>query len=455
MSRAFHTPTDRVYPTRSGRFVFVMLAVAPGSTDHEHYVTGDICEEPKIRRKYKVSGLYPAGGTAPLWTVDWYAQLVDVCEDGRHLVRWGQLSFQPKLDTALYIYRVGRLLKSFPVSELVLKPGNLAVTNAGYWWLQEHRLEGDSGPLYLRTKHAEEYRFDLLTGKIAWKALPSPGDLIVDARTPDYWQRVLTGATVLEGDREAQVLLALEHLGKVGGQQSSAVHAIAAFLKDPRPAVQLATAAALETMAEFAWPARGALLAAFEGRDAALSMAALRALAAAGLAEEADLRRLLPHLTSAGEEARALIAKIIAGAGVLRRNLLRELLPLLRPQAAARLVVADVALAGLGRDLEPLARALLELARDADPLMRRAAGDRLAEVAAASASEPAIGALAAALADPDARVSRRAVQILGELGTRAAAALPQLEALKGRSTGSLTRATERAIRLVRGQAVLD
>ena len=116
-------------------------------------------------------------------------------------------------------------------------------------------------------------------------------------------------------------------------------------------------------------------------------------------------------------------------------------------------VVADVVLAGMGRDLEPLARALIELVRDADPLMRRAAVDRLAELAAAvSVNVPVIDALATALADTDARVSRRAVQVVGELGLRAAAALPALEKLRAASTGSLTRAVERAIKQVRGEA---
>lgn len=452
MSRAFHTPTDRLQPTKNGRFVFVMLAVAPGSTDHEHYITRDICEEPKIRRRYRVSGLYPTGGTEPLWTVDWYAQMVDVCEDGRHLVRWGQLSFQPKMDTALFVYRNGKLVKSYTVPDLVLKPGSLAISTAGYWWLQEHRIEGDSGPLYLRTKHAEEYRIDLVDGKIAWKALPQPGELIVDARTPDYWLRVLTGKTVLEGDRDAQVLQALEQLGRVGGQQSSAVHTIAEFLKDPRPAVALATAAALRTMGEFAWPARSALLTAFETAPPALSHEALKALAAAGLAEEPDLKRVLARFSTANEEARGLIARILAGAGAKRRGLLRDLLPLLHPRSTGqRLLVAEVVLAGMGRDLEPLARALLELARDADPLMRRAAVDRLAELAAVQADPaPSIAAIAGTLADDDARVSRKAVQLLGDLGPRAAAALPQLELLKSRSTGSLARAAERAIEQLKG-----
>ena len=139
-------------------YIFVML-VEPSFGGH--YELNE-----SIRSTYSQSGLYRKNGSPePLWTIDWYANQVDVSSDGKHMIRWGDY-FMFYEQMALEFYENGQLIKSYAVNDLVASPESLPESVTYFYWKKDSSLNDEQKRLHVRTLNREEYTFDITTGEI-------------------------------------------------------------------------------------------------------------------------------------------------------------------------------------------------------------------------------------------------------------------------------------------------
>jgi hypothetical protein len=141
------------------------------SADEEptHWIGERAAETKAIRQKWTVSGMYRNDGSVtPLWTVDWYAYLVDVPADGEHVVRYKFGSPFGGPGPALGFYRRGELVRGYEMSDLV----TFAWLSEHGGWLAEHRLSDDSRTLTVETKSGDRYVFDVQTGEMLERFRP-------------------------------------------------------------------------------------------------------------------------------------------------------------------------------------------------------------------------------------------------------------------------------------------
>ncbi|WP_411846040.1 hypothetical protein AAFN60_21235 [Roseibacillus persicicus] len=155
-------PHSYAITSRDGDFVFVMNA-GPEGLEHERGF--GIC--------YKVQ----AGGKfEEVWrTSGWWSQWIELSWDGKTLARVGCWSSgdQDEVEVgeslALALYRQGKLLKEYKVSDLVEDVDALYPTTAGYeWWgeseLGEPKFRSWKDDFYLVTKEGVKNSFELSAG---------------------------------------------------------------------------------------------------------------------------------------------------------------------------------------------------------------------------------------------------------------------------------------------------
>jgi hypothetical protein len=164
-----------VYPD-GGRYIFVMLSSGVGKHDET------------IRAFYSQSGLYDRSDISePLYTLDWYAEDVSVSSDGNYLVRWEIFPFIKGYDeVAFTIYEMDSMLADYQFNQLMAEPeklieeaGEMAILTSLYW-RAEARIDNQKRQLYLRTRHDEEFYFDLTTGTLIEGPLIKNPPLVLD-----------------------------------------------------------------------------------------------------------------------------------------------------------------------------------------------------------------------------------------------------------------------------------
>ena len=156
----------------NGQYLFVMLA--PGTES-----AGEI--------PYTVSGLYfNDTSTTPLWTVDWWANSVDVLSDGVHLVRWDWWASDTS-DEALAFFANGKMLRSYRINDLLDTTLGLHKSVSDFIWMKEEgpAFDLNDHTLTVATGNDEKFTFDYTTGEI------------VSARRPVRAFLILVLATVL------------------------------------------------------------------------------------------------------------------------------------------------------------------------------------------------------------------------------------------------------------------
>lgn len=157
-------PHSYATTSRDGDYVFIM---SPGPKGEEHAKGFGVC--------YHV---LPGGELKEVWrTSGWWSQWIQLSWDGQDLARVGCWSSGDQDNVAdgdslaLALYKEGRLLKQYRVSDLVKDVGKLESTTAGTcWWGLSDRGKPNfrswMGDYFLRTADGFEYAFDLSSGDI-------------------------------------------------------------------------------------------------------------------------------------------------------------------------------------------------------------------------------------------------------------------------------------------------
>jgi hypothetical protein len=177
-------PEAKPLPPRSykktspgGKFVFVMIAPVPVEEEVKDCDEETAATVRAIRRDYSRSGLYRSDESSmPLWTVDWFAQNVEIASDGVHLIRLGPGAVLLKgrpiragsgLDQeAVSFFEKDRRLKTYWIRQVVTNPDRLPKTQSQFEWLKEGQLDDGSLRYSLVTEDGNQYAFDATTGRI-------------------------------------------------------------------------------------------------------------------------------------------------------------------------------------------------------------------------------------------------------------------------------------------------
>lgn len=172
-------PYGYAKPTPDGAHVFVMLAPTVW-LDRLPALYRD--ESRRLAATYPKSGLFPKGGTTPLWTVDWYSFRVYPLSDGVHAVRL----YAESTLTAHYIanrlpkdeedrqlsgravgfYANGKLLREYRVHELVTDPAGLKHSMKHVIWIAGEVLDRGGTRFILNTQDQNQITFDATTGDV-------------------------------------------------------------------------------------------------------------------------------------------------------------------------------------------------------------------------------------------------------------------------------------------------
>ncbi len=154
------------------QFVFVMIPPISLEREMASWNEETAAKIKEIRRSYPRSGMYRTDGSKePIWTVDWYADVVDVTADGDHVVRhgpWAEFNDDRRPDLsfeAVSFFARGQLLRTYAVRELVDNPASLSRSVSHYWWERTGRI---SGPweYTMQTGDGNRFVFDVRTGEI-------------------------------------------------------------------------------------------------------------------------------------------------------------------------------------------------------------------------------------------------------------------------------------------------
>jgi hypothetical protein len=136
----------------NGRYVFVMLS----PRRHE------------VFENYEMSGLYINDGSeAPLWKIHWYAFLVEVASDGKHLVRLGPWASSDDQE-AISFFANGYLIRTYKIKELVSFPFLMPHSVSHFRWRAGEKLYDDKRLFSITTLHGDHYVFDITTGEIIY-----------------------------------------------------------------------------------------------------------------------------------------------------------------------------------------------------------------------------------------------------------------------------------------------
>ncbi len=131
----------------------------------------DKIESKKIREQFPMSGLYNAGSTKPLWTVNWYSYKVYLSSDGKHLVKKGSWASQ-KTDEAYSFFNEGKLLKTYKVNDLVTYVSSLPHSVSHFEWEKETKLNDKENILEVTTLEGGKFSFNLENGEIISQQKP-------------------------------------------------------------------------------------------------------------------------------------------------------------------------------------------------------------------------------------------------------------------------------------------
>ncbi|MBP3958831.1 hypothetical protein J8F10_26595 [Gemmata sp. G18] len=180
---ALHVPAQAFSPPRATsykqlspneKYVFVMLG-----TDDPDDVFSKVngANSWELRRDYPQSGLYTNDGSkTPLWTVDWYANSVEIASDGVHLIRF-MWPGKRLTHEAFRFYANGQLVRTYEIGELIDDPrrcGEVADApgNNFLLWRASGQFH-DTKPQYtLATNDGNQLVFDVRTGEIISASRP-------------------------------------------------------------------------------------------------------------------------------------------------------------------------------------------------------------------------------------------------------------------------------------------
>lgn len=112
-------------------------------------------------------------GETKLWAVDWFANKVEIADDGEYLVRYGPWGTDQNnhSDLGIAFYRRGQLVREYRVNELVKDPKAIVHSASHYLWQPEKQsiptgFHGD-GRYRLVVADKTVYEFELATGEVA------------------------------------------------------------------------------------------------------------------------------------------------------------------------------------------------------------------------------------------------------------------------------------------------
>ena len=171
LSSSVHADSPGVpstYKTESedGQYVFVMLSPLDEEAELQIWNEEIGAEISGIRQLYSKSGLYLSDeSSAPLWTVDWYADSVVPFSDGVHLVREGPWATSGRSEGVSF-FASGELLKSYSVSDLVFASWAMPHSVSHFFWRKETTIDDEGLSYHVLTLHGERIHFDARTGDI-------------------------------------------------------------------------------------------------------------------------------------------------------------------------------------------------------------------------------------------------------------------------------------------------
>jgi hypothetical protein len=167
-------PTTYTKTTANGRYVFVMIAPIPVEEEVR-------CDQKsgyrgrEIRNKYERSGLYRNDESRALvWTVDWYAQSVEVSSDGTHIIRLGPWPTSTSQE-AVSFFANGTLLRTYRIRELVSIPWALPRTVSHFRWQKTIQFDDSALTFTVTTLDGNRFVFDVRSGSL------------LSARRPALW----------------------------------------------------------------------------------------------------------------------------------------------------------------------------------------------------------------------------------------------------------------------------
>lgn len=176
----------RAITSPNNQFVFVHL-VKTYPEQEARWAPDVAAEIRRIRATYPQSGMYRNDGSAKLlWAVDWYADNVELADDGVHLIRYGPWPSLPE-DTstprrrhlepeALSFFANGTLLRTYRIGELVAVPSRLPRTWSHFTWRAGSEFDRERMQFHVRTHDGGRFTFDVRTGEML-SAQPAEPDL--------------------------------------------------------------------------------------------------------------------------------------------------------------------------------------------------------------------------------------------------------------------------------------
>jgi hypothetical protein len=117
------------------------------------------------------------GSKQALWTVDWYAEAVQVADDGVHVMELGGWPFKRGRDKpldaddlkqkAFAIHASGKLVREYTIGELVDQPQLLPRSVSHFRWMKSAAFEATQ--VNVVTHDGNRVVIELKTGKIVSK----------------------------------------------------------------------------------------------------------------------------------------------------------------------------------------------------------------------------------------------------------------------------------------------
>ena len=181
---ALPEPVSYTKPVADGKYTFVMLGDPASEAKQSPSAQAEFRA---LREKYLRSGLYPADGREPLWPLDApYAPYDNtfLAADGVHLARlegewWVERDYpspfkrlpaeeeKKQFDAAAVgFYENGKLVKSYPLKDLVTNPLDLKHSPRFVLWAAGGVLNESAGRFVVMTQDATRVAFDYRTGEV-------------------------------------------------------------------------------------------------------------------------------------------------------------------------------------------------------------------------------------------------------------------------------------------------
>ena len=172
-----------------------MLSKVPLADDPARIVTLPTGEAVDLRMRFPASGLYAAGSTTSLWTVDWYGEqhYIELTADGRYLAclnRFGGGHYGQGIAPTwgVRFYDGGRRIAQYNVADLVDYPSLMYFETWDWhsYWLNPEGDDAilDGTRLTVHTGTHETYVFDMASGTMRsarhlWQPLTHVGLVVL------------------------------------------------------------------------------------------------------------------------------------------------------------------------------------------------------------------------------------------------------------------------------------